>query len=154
MQKPRPRKDKGGEGGFSGGLSQDFQSFDILWFDLTTKTRALESELCQPLVDKVHQHKDMLTQLIRQNEENTTKVGELESVVYNKDEKLTIFEEIYERIANVEADRKVVEQRLETNDEMILRTFEEHKFKHENNEKQLKTMVSLYSELLYIKCFS
>jgi len=86
----------------------------------------------------------MLTQLIRQNEENTTKVGELESVVYNKDEKLTIFEEIYERIANVEADRKVVEQRLETNDEMILRTFEEHKFKHENNEKQLKTMVSLH----------
>ena len=145
MQKPRPRKDKGGEGGFSGGLSQDFQSFDILWFDLTTKTRALVSELCQPLVDKVHQHKDMLTQLIRQNEENTTKVGELESVVYNKDEKLTIFEEIYERIATVEADRKVVEQRLETNDEMILRTFEEHKFKHENNEKQLKTMVSLHS---------
>jgi len=153
LQKIRRPKEKGADG-FSGGLSQDFQSFDILWFDLTTKTRALVSELCQPLVDKVHTHKDMLSQLIRQNEENTTKVGELESVVYNKEEKLNVFEEIYERIAKVEGDRKVVEQRLETNDEMILRTFEEHKFKHESNEKQLKTMVSLYSELLYIKCFS
>ena len=30
----------------TGALSQDFASFDILWFDLTTKTRALVTELC------------------------------------------------------------------------------------------------------------
>ena len=89
----------------------------------------------------------MLSQLIKTNEENTRKVNDLETIVYNKNERLTVFEEIYERIARVEAERKVVEQRLETNDEMILRTFEEHKFKHESNEKQLKTMVSIYLKL-------
>ena len=77
----------------------------------------------------------MLTQLIRNNETNTQKVGDLETIVYNKNERLDVFEEIYERIAVLEADRKVVEQRLETNDDMILRTFEEHKFKHESNDK-------------------
>lgn len=33
---PRDKKKKRPEGG---ALSQDFESFDILWFDLTTKTR-------------------------------------------------------------------------------------------------------------------
>lgn len=45
---------------FTGGLSQDFQSFDILWFDLSTKTRALVGELTQPIIDKVYSHKDLL----------------------------------------------------------------------------------------------
>ena len=83
----RPKK-----GEFSGGLSQDFASFDILWFDITTKSRALVGELCQPLVDKVHNHKDLIGQLIRTNEENSVKIDELERIVYNKDNKLDIFE--------------------------------------------------------------
>jgi hypothetical protein len=33
----------------------------------------------------------------------------LETIVYNKNERLDVFEEIYERIAVLEADRKVVE---------------------------------------------
>jgi len=37
MKKPPKRKDKGEALG--GGLSKDFESFDILWFDLATKVR-------------------------------------------------------------------------------------------------------------------
>lgn len=51
----------------------------------------------------------MLTQLIRNNEDNTRKVGDLETIVYNKNERLDVFEEIYDRIATLEGDRKVVE---------------------------------------------
>ena len=134
--KKRATKRGKGDGQFnSQGLAQDFQSFDILWFDLTTKTRALVSELCQPLVDKVHNHKDLIGQLIKQTDEQIVKVDELERTVFNTGERLTVFEEIYQKIAQVESDRKVVEQRIENNHELILRGFEEHNFKFENNEK-------------------
>ena len=53
-----------GRGG--GPLSQDFSSFDILWFDIETKMRDLIQDLCQPLVDKVHEGKDNLSQLRKQ----------------------------------------------------------------------------------------
>lgn len=136
VKKRAARKEKKGDGSFnSQGLAQDFQSFDILWFDLTTKTRALVSELCQPLVDKVHNHKDLLGQLIKQGDEQVGKVDELERTVFNKDQRLSVFEEIYQKIAQVESDRKVVEQRIENNHELILRNFEEHNFKFANNEK-------------------
>ena len=49
----------------AGALSQDFASFDILWFDLVTKTRSLVSDLTQPLVDKVHSNKDLLSQIMK-----------------------------------------------------------------------------------------
>lgn len=38
MKKIPKKKDKGGDG-FGGGLSKDFESFDILWFDIATKVR-------------------------------------------------------------------------------------------------------------------
>ena len=85
------------------------------------------------MVDKVHSHKDLIGQLIRTNEENSVKVDELERTVYNKDNKLTIFEEIYEKIARVESERKVVEQRIENDHQLILKTFDEHNFKFENS---------------------
>ena len=149
VKKRATRKNQKGDGSFnSQGLAQDFQSFDILWFDLTTKTRALVSELCQPLVDKVHNHKDLLSQLIKQGDEQVLKVDELEKTVFNKSERLDVFEEIYQKIAQVESDRKVVEQRIENNHEIILRNFEEHNFKFQNNEKQVKTMVKATEDAL------
>lgn len=78
-QKLRKPKDKAIDS-----LSQDFQSFDILWFDLVTKTRQLVNELCVPLVDKVHEHKDLIHQLIRQAEDNFKKIENLEAIVYHK----------------------------------------------------------------------
>ena len=82
-------------------------------------------ELCQPLVDKIHEHKDTITKLLKQADGHLQKIEDLESTVYNKDQKLTIFEEIYERISNVESDRKIIETKLEANDELIMRTFDD-----------------------------
>ena len=66
-------------------LSQDFASFDILWFDLVTKTRQLVTELTEPVIDKVHQNKDIISQLIKLSGENHEKIDKLERIVYKKD---------------------------------------------------------------------
>ena len=55
--------------------------------------------------------------------------------MYNKDNKLTIFEEIYEKIGAVEAERRTVEAKMLNDHAKILATFEEHEFKFENNTK-------------------
>ena len=34
---------------------KDLKSFDLLWFDIVTKTRHLIQELVGPLFDKVHE---------------------------------------------------------------------------------------------------
>ena len=68
-------------------------------------------------------------------------MDELETVVYNKDNKLTIFEEIYDKISAVEAERRTVEAKMLNDHARILATFKEHEFKFENNHKQVKTMI-------------
>ena len=55
----------GGMGNKGDHLSQDFKSFDLLWFDLSTKVRALVHELCQPIVDKTADHKELLMTLVK-----------------------------------------------------------------------------------------
>lgn len=76
---------------------------------MTTKTRALVTELCSPVIDKVHEHKDLLNRLIKEQNENFKKVDALEAIVYDRDQKLDVFEKIYEKIGKVESDRLVVE---------------------------------------------
>jgi hypothetical protein len=102
-------------------LAQDFNSFDILWFDLSTKTRALVTELSAPLVDKVHVHKDLLSKLIKANDDNDVKIDELERTVFNKGMKLTIFEEIYRKISRVESERLEVEAGILSDHSRILK---------------------------------
>ena len=126
-----PTAGKDGSGNFSG--KGDFASFDLLWYDLVSKTRALVGDSVSPLVDDITQHKDLLSKLQATNNQNVKKVDELERTVYNKLNKLTIFEEIYDKIARVEADRIIVEQRIENDHELILTTFKEHNFIHDNS---------------------
>ena len=86
-------------------------------------------------MDRVHDHKDLLGNLRKETNTHSVKVDELERTVYNKGNKLTIFEEIYEKIANVEAERRTVESKLLNDHELILRTFKDQEFKFNNNEK-------------------
>lgn len=67
-------------------------SFDVLWYDLSSKTRGLILDSVAPLVEDVTSHKDLLSKLQGSNDQNLTKVNELERVVYNRGKKLDIFE--------------------------------------------------------------
>ena len=68
--------------------------------------------------------------------------------MFESGESLDVFEKIYQKIATVEGDRKVIEQRLEANDAVIMRTFEEHKFRYENNERQMTVLIKSSEEAI------
>lgn len=57
------------------------------------------NDLCSPLVEDITFHKDQLSKLTKTNDENVIKVDELERTVYNRSNRLTVFEEIYDKIA-------------------------------------------------------
>ena len=60
---------------------------------------------------------------------------------YDKDKKIDIFEKIFNKIIQVESDRKTVEIKLENNDNFIMKQFEEFDFRMKNHEKEMKQMV-------------
>lgn len=112
-------------------MAKDFSSFDILWFDISTKVREMFLDLNQPLIDKIFVQKSMIEKLEKTNTEQQVKINELDSVVYNKAEELDVFQDIFKKIRSVEADRKVIEARLEANVETVMKTFTEYSFKFE-----------------------
>lgn len=42
------------------GLTSEYPSFDLLWFDIETKTRHLMEELLDPIIDRLVNHKDLI----------------------------------------------------------------------------------------------
>lgn len=128
---------------YTDNLSKDFSSFDVLWFDLSTKVRSMMDELTQPIYHMAYEQEGKIKQIEKTNSDQQTKLDEIDKVVYNKQDEvaeLDIFKEIFAKISQVEADRKVVEARLESNVESVLKTFKEYGFKFEQNEKVFKQL--------------
>ena len=48
-------------------LAKDFSSFEMLWFDISTKVRTLFLELNQPLIDKIYVQSDKMDQIEKNN---------------------------------------------------------------------------------------
>ena len=46
-------------------IAKDFKSFDMLWFDLSTKVRELFLELNQPLIDKAYKSSADISAIIK-----------------------------------------------------------------------------------------
>ncbi len=43
------------------GLSSEYPSFDLLWFDIETKSRHLMEEMLDPIIDRLLNHKELIT---------------------------------------------------------------------------------------------
>lgn len=66
----------------------------------------------------------------------------LQQIVYDKGGKLDAFEQIHERITNLEAERKTIESKLISDAEVIMRTFDNQQFEKQQVDQELKLAVS------------
>ena len=64
-------------------MAKDHKSFDILWFDLSTKCRELFVELNQPLVDKIYKQDAEVDQIKKQVDTQLDQIQVLENIVNN-----------------------------------------------------------------------
>lgn len=70
------------------GLSQEYPSFELLWFDIMTKTRQLMQELLDPIVDRLVHHKDYLGRLEDEQNKSNSRIQELNDTFFNTGSKL------------------------------------------------------------------
>lgn len=75
---------------------------------------------------------------------------ELDLVVYNKKGEFDVFQEIRQKIIQVDGEHKEVEIRLEANVEKVMKTFTEFSFKFDQNEKSFKNLVSIFINPCFI----
>lgn len=62
-------------------------------------------EMIEPIVDRQVSTTDTINVMKTEANSHDKRISELKSVVFNTGEKLSIFEEIYERINQVDAER-------------------------------------------------
>lgn len=74
------------------GLATEYPSFDLLWFDIETKTRHLMEDLLDPIIDKLFNHKDLINQVRQESHKAAKRIEELKEVVFNTNNKLDVFE--------------------------------------------------------------
>lgn len=72
---------------------------------METKSRQLIIDTLQPTMKKVHEQKDDLVAMQRSLINVQNQIRELEFVVFKKNQKLPVFEEIDERITQIEKTR-------------------------------------------------
>jgi len=68
----------------------------------------------------------------------------LDLVVYNKQGEFDVFAELKKRIADVDAQHKDVEIRLEADVDKVMKKFGEFTFKFDQNEKVFRNLVSSF----------
>jgi len=68
----------------------------------------------------------------------------LDLVVYNKKGEFDVFAELKKRIADVDAQHKDVEIRLEADVDKVMKKFGEFTFKFDQNEKVFRNLVSSF----------
>lgn len=94
------------------GLNTEYPSFELLWFDLSTKCRHLMEELITPLVDRLVEHKDHLNQNDNQLKRHHTKLEEFKEIIYKTDNKLDVFDEIHAAITKTNTERLILEDNM------------------------------------------
>lgn len=101
------------------GLATDYPSFELLWFDIESKTRHLIQELIDPVVDRLVDHKDTINQLKQDQQKTDDKVENLKETIFQTNGKLDIFEQINMKLANLEAERKILEDKVDYENKTI-----------------------------------
>lgn len=105
--------------------------------------RQLIQELSQPMVDKIYEHEDNIQRISSHANDESKKLFHVENIVYEKGDSLDVFEKIYQRIADVVAERRKIEVGLIDNNSKIMHSFEMFEFKMTNHDKELKSVLEM-----------
>lgn len=94
------------------GLSTEYASFDLLWFDIETKTRHLIEELIDPMVENLLKQKEQIENSNTRTKRAEKMVNDLKDTFYNQQGNMDIFDRIDVKIATAMAEIKIVEDKF------------------------------------------
>ena len=86
--------------GDKAGLAVEYPSFDLLWFDIETKTRQLLQELMDPVMDRLIENSQDIEHLKKDHISSNAKIEEIKDTIFETNGKLDVFEQINLKLAD------------------------------------------------------
>eukprot|EP00347_Sterkiella_histriomuscorum_P021638 403333283 len=99
----------------------------------------IKLELCEPMIEKIHQQKDLLRQTNKIIVQQDERIQEMEYIVLNKGQKLDIFDKIYMKIA-IEQQRKETELQMQQKLEEHTQKLNDLQFHMQSYDKTLENL--------------
>lgn len=72
------------------------------WFEFETITRKMVQSLLEPILTKISENKESILLLDKSSKTHNDKISELEFTLHKSNKRSTAFDEVYQKIANVE----------------------------------------------------
>ena len=93
-------------------LLRDYPSFELLWYDLQPHVRLIVEDLVEPVVHRITEYEEDIVCLRAEIPKVNARVDELNKVILETDAKLDVFEKIHLRLAELNAERKILEDHV------------------------------------------
>ena len=93
-------------------LLRDYPSFELLWYDLQPHIRLMLEELVEPIVHRVHDYEENIVKLRAEIPKVHERVDELDKIILETNGKLDVFEKIHLRLAELNAERLILEDHV------------------------------------------
>ncbi|CDW87818.1 UNKNOWN [Stylonychia lemnae] len=122
-------------------MAGQLQSFDIIWFDLVTKSRSLIQEITEPLIERQHDMRDKLQQTNRIIDDQDRRIKDMEYIVLQKGNRIDVFEQFQQKIEQVDQRGKEMNIALDLKITKSDQKMEEISFKLANYEKIMKSLL-------------
>ena len=129
-------------------LATEFESFDLLWYDIETRARKTMEEMTRPLLGQLVSNSNEIKQLQDQLKEKDGRIEHLETLVFERDKPLDVFERIYVRISETNAAVKVCENKVDEEKASLLQRMDEVDQHYGIQDKHYKEMKQTASDLM------
>jgi hypothetical protein len=120
---------------------------ELDWYDLETKMRELLIDSLEPLIENSRKQKETILDMTKTIDKQAKQIDSLEMAVFKRKTEATMFEEIENRLAEIEGNRR--KDNIRTDQELtgIREGMKSFQFSLNNNSESMKRMEFMYDKL-------
>lgn len=120
---------------------------ELDWYDLETKMRELLIDSLEPLIQSSRKQRETIVDMTKTIEKQAKQIDSLEISVFKRKTEATMFEEIENRLAEIEGNRR--KDNIRTDQELtgIREGMKSFQFSLNNNSESMKRMEFMYEKL-------
>ena len=73
-------------------MATEYPSFDLLWFDIETRTRQIMGDMLEPIIEKLLQHRELITSVRTEGVKTDKKLEEFKDMLFQTKNQLDVFD--------------------------------------------------------------
>lgn len=130
------------------GLATEYPSFDLLWFDIETRTRQIMGDMLDPIVDKLLAHRELITSVQTEGTKTDRKLEELKEMLFNTKNQIDVFDQINLRIAETNGKVKILDERVTYENKQLKSRMHEVDLKHDVAQQMFRNLQEHTAEVM------